>query len=78
MTQTQPAVPHPPHESHGHSIAAWTAVTVIMVGALISSIAVAVASALLFWVGVAVAVVGALSGPVLAAMGFGQSGAPRE
>ena len=32
------------HESHGHSVAAWTAVTVILVGALVMSLAVVVAS----------------------------------
>ncbi len=64
------------HESHGHSTAAWTAVGIIMLGALVMSIAVVIASVWLFVVGAVVAVLGAISGKVLSAMGFGASGRP--
>lgn len=64
------------HESHGHSTAAWTAVGVVMLGALIMCVAVVIASVWLFVVGAVVVVLGGISGKVLSAMGFGASGRP--
>jgi hypothetical protein len=64
------------HDNHGQSTAAWTAVGVCILAALIMSIAVVIASVWLFVVGAVVAVLGAASGKVLAAMGFGMSGRP--
>ncbi len=57
---------------HGNSVAAWTAVGVIVLGALISSIAIPFALVWLFWVGLVVIAVGAVLGKVLTAMGFGE------
>jgi hypothetical protein len=51
-------------------------VGIIMLGALVMSIAVVIASVWLFVVGAVVAVLGAISGKVLSAMGFGASGRP--
>jgi hypothetical protein len=70
--------PHvaPDHDNHGQSPAAWTAVAVVMVGALVMAIAVVVGSVWLFVVGAVVAVLGGISGKVLSAMGFGKSGRP--
>jgi hypothetical protein len=67
-----PAGPHDPY-GHGNSVAAWTAVGVIMLGALLMCIAVAIGfgASWLFIVGIVVVVLGALSGKVLSAMGFG-------
>ena len=76
MTQTGNAAPHAAHESHGHSVAAWTSVTAIMVGFLVSCLGVAIANSVIFWAGAAIVVLGALSGKVLAVMGFGISGKP--
>lgn len=59
---------------HGSSPAAWVAVCVIMFGALVMSIAVLAALVWLFVVGAVVAAVGAVSGKVLAGMGFGATG----
>jgi hypothetical protein len=56
---------------HGNSPAAWTAVTIIMLGALISSLAVWFALPWLFFVGLGVCVVGVVVGKVMAMMGFG-------
>jgi hypothetical protein len=64
------------HSSHGQSIASWTAVGVVMAGALIMAIAVVIAATWLFVVGAVVAVLGGISGKVLSAMGFGVSGHP--
>jgi len=64
------------HDAHGQSLASWTAVVVIMLGALVMAIAVVITTVWLFVVGAVVVVLGALSGKVLSAMGFGVSGRP--
>ena len=64
------------HGGHGNSVAAWTCVSIIMLGSLLMCLAVAVAATWLFVVGVVVVVLGAISGKVLAAMGFGVTGRP--
>ncbi len=64
------------HTSHGHSVASWTAVGVIMFGSLVMSVAVVIASAVLFWIGAVVVVLGGIAGKVLSIMGFGASGRP--
>src|SRR5689334_12215249 len=70
--------PHvaPDHDNHGQSPAAWTAVGVVMLGALVMAIAVVIDSVWLFVVGAVIVVLGAVSGKVLSAMGFGKSGRP--
>ncbi|GAB3257620.1 hypothetical protein [Kineosporia babensis] len=77
--------PKPPEQDfhdpygHGHSVAAWVSVTVVMFGALLMTIAVAVGWDMLwlFVVGTVVAVVvGPVSGKVLGAMGFGAQRQP--
>jgi len=69
-----PSGPRPAGDAvgHGNSTAAWTAVGIIVLGGLISSLAVAFAQPWLFWVGVVVIAAGAISGKVLTAMGFGE------
>ena len=65
-------VQHDPY-GHGNSIAAWTAVSVIMVGALLMCLAVGFGwdYLWLFVVGAVVVVLGPVLGKVLGAMGFG-------
>ena len=66
---------HDPY-GHGHSVAAWTAVTVVMIGSLVMSVAVVLGFDYLwlFIVGAVVAVLGAVLGKVLGALGFGSRG----
>jgi hypothetical protein len=64
------------HPAHGQSVASWTAVSGIMLGALIMAVAIVITSVWLFVVGAVVVVLGAISGKVLSAMGFGVSGRP--
>jgi hypothetical protein len=59
------------HEDHGHSIAAWTSVGIILVGVVIASIAVVLANVPLAIVGAVVIVAGAIAGKVLAMAGYG-------
>ena len=62
---------HEIHEDHGHSVAAWTGVGIILVGSALASLAVAVTSHLLFWVGIAICILGAVAGKVLSLAGYG-------
>jgi len=62
------------HPGHGNSVAAWTAVGIIMAASLVMAVAVVAALPWLFWVGCGLVVVGAIVGKVLAAMGFGVDG----
>lgn len=64
------------HDAHGQSVASWTAVSLIMLGALIMAVAIVITTVWLFVVGAVVVVLGAISGKVLSAMGFGVSGHP--
>ncbi|MFC8500746.1 HGxxPAAW family protein [Pedococcus sp. NPDC057267] len=59
------------HEDHGHSIAAWTGVGVILVGTALASVAVVIANVALFVVGIVICLVGAVAGKVLSMAGYG-------
>jgi hypothetical protein len=59
---------------HGHSPAAWTAVVVMLVGLSGVTAFFFVGMWTLVWVFAVVTVIGAFSGPVLAAMGYGVRG----
>jgi hypothetical protein len=58
---------------HGHSTAAWTAVTILLVAAFLISLSVVVQSLWLAIVGIVLVVVGPVAGKVLSMAGFGQS-----
>ncbi|CCH77261.1 Anthranilate synthase component I [Nostocoides japonicum T1-X7] len=59
------------HEDHGHSVAAWVSVAIIMVGAVIMAFSVLFPTLWLFIVGAVIAIVGAISAKVLSMAGFG-------
>lgn len=59
------------HEDHGHSLAAWVCVGILMLAAAIGSWAVVVLSPQLGIVAVVVAVLGLAAGKALAATGHG-------
>lgn len=65
-------VQHDPY-GHGHSVAAWTAVSIVMLGSLLMCIAVALGwdALWLFVVGGVVVFFGPVAGKVLGALGFG-------
>ena len=62
------------HEDHGHSVAAWTAVGIILVGAAITSIGIVVANVPVSIIGAVVVIVGAVAGRLLAMAGYGNKG----
>jgi len=57
--------------AHGRTPAAWTAVTVMILGALAAGAGMIAARVWLFWVGAAVAVLGVVVGKAMAMMGYG-------
>lgn len=59
------------HDDHGHTVAAWTAVGIAILGFLVGSIGVVIAQPPVFWIGVALLPVAGVAGKVLALMGFG-------
>lgn len=61
---------------HGNTPAAWTGVSLVMVGFVIGGLGLVLENMTLFWIGVAFAPLGALAGYVMGRMGFG--GTPLE
>ena len=59
------------HPSHGNTVAAWTAVGILLVAALVMSLGVVLASVTVFVIGAVVAVLGVVAGKVLALAGYG-------
>lgn len=62
------------HEDHGHSVAAWTAVGIILIGSAVAAVAVILPSLALGIVGAVVIVLGAIAGKVLSMAGYGANG----
>jgi len=58
---------------HGHSTAAWTAVTILLVASFLLCLSVVVQSWTLAIIGLVLVVVGVVAGKVLAMAGFGQT-----
>ena len=65
-------------EDHGHSVAAWTAVGIIIVASAIMSLAVVFPNVWLFVGGAVLAVVGGVAGKVLSMAGYGAEGRDRD
>lgn len=66
------------HESHGHSVAAWTGVAIILAATIIMALAVVFPDTTWFVVGAVLVVVGVVVGRVLAMMGYGAKASTRE
>lgn len=60
-------------DSHGNTPAAWTAVTIMFVGFLLSGIALPLDLPWLFFVGLGVVALGAVAGKVMQMMGLGHT-----
>ncbi|MEO7422041.1 MAG: HGxxPAAW family protein [Ornithinibacter sp.] len=58
-------------EDHGHSVAAWTTVGILIVASAIMSLAVLFPNLLLFIGGAVIGVVGLAAGKVLSMAGYG-------
>ncbi|MGA9746818.1 MAG: HGxxPAAW family protein [Nocardioides sp.] len=62
---------------HGNTPAAWTGVTIILIGFVIGGIGMVIDQWMLFWVGLALLPVGVIVGKIMAAMGMGAEPASR-
>ncbi|WP_406831053.1 HGxxPAAW family protein [Pedococcus sp. KACC 23699] len=67
---------HEIHEDHGHSVAAWTAVVILLVGSAVMALAVALATVPLFVIGAVICVAGVVAGKVLGMAGYGAKDVP--
>lgn len=72
-TPSQQQFTTPPAEpGHGHSVAAWTGVVIILVGSLVCCIAVVFPSVIGFVAGAVIIVVGVIAWKVMTNMGYGE------
>lgn len=62
---------------HGNTPAAWTGVTIMLIGWVVGAIGLVIGSMLLFWVGVALQPGGIIVGAIMAKMGMGAEPAGR-
>jgi len=62
---------------HGNTPAAWTAVTVVLIGFVLGGLALVIGNWPLFWIGVALAPIGGIVGMVMAKMGMGAEAVSR-
>lgn len=65
-------------DNHGKNPAAWTMVTLVLIGSLVSAIAVVFARPLFFWIGIAIVAAGGIAGLILRSAGFGQESTSRH
>lgn len=56
---------------HGNTPAAWTGVTIMLIGWVVGAIGLMIGTMLLFWIGVALQPVGLVAGAVMSKMGMG-------
>ncbi len=72
----QEPIDHSIELGHGNSPAAWTSVTVMLVGVIVGCIAFVMgeSATILFIIGVAIIVVGLALGPILKMVGYGVGG----
>jgi hypothetical protein len=56
---------------HGNTAAAWTLVTIILLGFVVGGIGLVISNWLVFWIGVALAPIGIIVGLVMSKMGMG-------
>ena len=62
---------------HGNTPAAWTAVTIVLLGFVLGGLALVIGNWPLFWVGVALAPIGGIAGMVMSKMGMGAEAVSR-
>ncbi|WP_200304794.1 HGxxPAAW family protein [Streptomyces adelaidensis] len=58
--------------SHGHTPAAWTGVTIAIIGFCVSGAYMVMAQPLGFWAGMVITVLGGVVGMIMRSMGLGQ------
>jgi hypothetical protein len=64
---------------HGNTPAAWTGVTVMLIGFLVGGVGLVVDSWLVFWIGVVIGLVAPIIGKIMQVLGMGaEPRSPRE
>ncbi len=56
---------------HGNTPAAWTAVTIVLIGFVVGGIGLVIESMPVFWIGVALGPIGTIIGVAMSKMGYG-------
>jgi hypothetical protein len=56
---------------HGNTPAAWTGVTILLLGFIVGGIGLVMGNMLVFWVGVALLPLGLVAGKIMSMMGMG-------
>jgi hypothetical protein len=56
---------------HGNTLAAWTLVTIVLVGFVVGGVGVMVENMPVLWIGVGIGVVGLIVGKIMQRMGLG-------
>ena len=71
--QHQARLPEPEevHDDHGNSVAAWTGVTIMILGSILWTLGIVISQDIIMWIGVALTVIGALAWPIGVKMGYG-------
>lgn len=64
-----------PHDDHGSTPAAWTAVIIIIAAFVVGTVAVILGNWVMFWVAAGLVVLGGIVGKVMQAMGLGKKAA---
>ncbi|HET6270328.1 MAG TPA: HGxxPAAW family protein [Arthrobacter sp.] len=72
--ETQDGIDHSEPTGHGNSPAAWTCVIIMLIGALIASIAFVIDSTPIFIAGAVVMLAGLLAGWIMRKAGYGVGG----
>lgn len=74
MSEQSAVTNAPAHDDHGSTPAAWTAVIIIMIASVVSTLGIIIGQWPVFWAGIALVAVGAIVGKVMQKMGYGKGG----
>lgn len=58
--------------SHGHTLAAWTGTTIVIIGFCVAGVFMVMAEPLGFWAGMVITLLGGVVGWIMRGMGLGQ------
>lgn len=72
--KTVEMVPDLPYNNHGNTVASWTMVIIMSLGAIVAAIGFDIANTPIFIVGAAVILIGIVAGIVMRSAGYGQGG----
>lgn len=65
-------------DNHGKTVAAWTGVLIMLIGFVVSGIAVLIAKPVIFWIGALIIALGGVAGAILRSAGYGQGATARH